>query len=251
MQEVVLKGRRRRPVDPAGNQGLAGGRRRLPEPRTHPHQAPGDRARATSGCIACSSTTTGRSACTGRSTRTRPRMPRLPSAAASGCRSRSPSAARRRSPTRRPRRCRATSTSTCSPDSCNATGSRWSSAYRCRSRCPPRRRWSSKAGSNRARGTRKGPFGDHTGFYTPVEPFPFMHVDVHDHAVGRDLPDDRRRPAAAGGRPDREGHRAHLPAADPADHSGDRRLRPARGGRVPQLRRSSRSTSGSPSTRRR
>ncbi|MGX7677627.1 menaquinone biosynthesis decarboxylase [Jatrophihabitans sp. DSM 45814] len=24
----------------------------------------------------------------------------------------------------------------------------------------------------------EGPFGDHTGFYTPVEPFPFMHVDV-------------------------------------------------------------------------
>ncbi|MEO6503154.1 MAG: menaquinone biosynthesis decarboxylase [Jatrophihabitantaceae bacterium] len=24
----------------------------------------------------------------------------------------------------------------------------------------------------------EGPFGDHTGFYTPIEPFPFMHVDV-------------------------------------------------------------------------
>ena len=43
---------------------------------------------------------------------------------------------------------------------------------------PARRRSSSKDGSNRARGTRKGPFGDHTGFYTPVEPFPFMRVDV-------------------------------------------------------------------------
>jgi 4-hydroxy-3-polyprenylbenzoate decarboxylase len=24
----------------------------------------------------------------------------------------------------------------------------------------------------------EGPFGDHTGFYTPVEPFPYLHVDV-------------------------------------------------------------------------
>ncbi|MGI8761668.1 MAG: menaquinone biosynthesis decarboxylase, partial [Jatrophihabitantaceae bacterium] len=24
----------------------------------------------------------------------------------------------------------------------------------------------------------EGPFGDHTGFYTPVEPFPYVHVDV-------------------------------------------------------------------------
>ena len=24
----------------------------------------------------------------------------------------------------------------------------------------------------------EGPFGDHTGFYTPVEPFPFMHVET-------------------------------------------------------------------------
>ena len=23
----------------------------------------------------------------------------------------------------------------------------------------------------------EGPFGDHTGFYTPIEPFPFMRVD--------------------------------------------------------------------------
>jgi 4-hydroxy-3-polyprenylbenzoate decarboxylase len=24
----------------------------------------------------------------------------------------------------------------------------------------------------------EGPFGDHTGFYTPVEPFPYLHVDT-------------------------------------------------------------------------
>ncbi len=85
----------------------------------------------------------------------------------------------------------------------------------------------------------EGPFGDHTGFYTPVEPFPFVRVERRDHAQEADLPDDHRRPPAAGGRADRQGHRADLPAADPDDGAGDRRLRPARGRRLPQLRASS------------
>ena len=46
---------------------------------------------------------------------------RLPVAIAFGCPT-------RRSPTRRARRCRPTSTSTCSPASCAASGSRWSTA---------------------------------------------------------------------------------------------------------------------------
>ncbi len=66
-----------------------------------------------------------RSACTGRSTRTAASTTRRPSGAANGCRWPSPSAARRPSPTRPPRRCPATSTSTCSPASCRAGGSRW------------------------------------------------------------------------------------------------------------------------------
>ena len=81
----------------------------------------------------------------------------------------------------------------------------------------------------------EGPFGDHTGFYTPVEPFPFLRVETDDHAAEPDLPVDRRRPAAAGGRPAGQGHRADLPAADQADRPRDRGLRPARGRGVPQL----------------
>ena len=97
----------------------------------------------------------------------------------------------------------------------------------------------------------EGPFGDHTGFYTPVEPFPYVTRRDDDDARRPDLPVDHRGPPAAGGRPDRQGDRADLPAADPDDRARDRRLRPARGGRVPQLRASSRSTSASRSTRRR
>ncbi len=55
-----------------------------------------------------------------------PRHRRAPRA--SVCRWRSRSAATRSSATRRPHRCPATSTSTCSPASCAASGSRWSTA---------------------------------------------------------------------------------------------------------------------------
>ena len=81
----------------------------------------------------------------------------------------------------------------------------------------------------------EGPFGDHTGFYTPVEPFPFMRVETMTMRVGPHLSVDHRRAAAPGGRSDRQGDRTDLPAADPDDGSRDRRLRPARGRRVPQL----------------
>ena len=56
-----------------------------------------------------------------------------------------------------------------------------------------------------------------------------------DDAQRRDLSVDRRRQAAAGGRVARQGDRAHLPARDPRDGAGDRRLRPAGRRRVPQL----------------
>ncbi len=81
----------------------------------------------------------------------------------------------------------------------------------------------------------EGPFGDHTGYYTPAEPFPVLPSDGDDDAPRRDLPVDRRRQAAAGGRVARQGDRADLPARDPDDAAGDRRLRPAGRRRVPQL----------------
>ena len=42
----------------------------------------------------------------------------------------------------------------------------------------------------------EGPFGDHTGYYTPAEPFPVFHADGDDDAPRRDLSVDRRRQAA-------------------------------------------------------
>ena len=75
----------------------------------------------------------------------------------------------------------------------------------------------------------EGPFGDHTGFYTPVEPFPVLHVEcmtMQRDPVFQTIVTS----AAAGGRADRQGDRAHLPAAHPDDRARDRRLRPARPG---------------------
>ena len=68
----------------------------------------------------------------------------------------------------------------------------------------------------------EGPFGDHTGFYTPVEPFPVLHVECMTTQQRPGLPLDRHVEAAAGGRPDRPRHRAHLPAADQAAGAGHR-----------------------------
>ena len=82
----------------------------------------------------------------------------------------------------------------------------------------------------------EGPFGDHTGFYTPDRAVPVSARGRDDHPPQPDLPVHRGRAAAAGGRAAGQGHRADLPAADQADHPRDRRLRPARGGGVPQLR---------------
>ena len=61
------------------------------------------------------------------------------------------------------------------------------------------------------------------------------HLGDHD-APRRDLPVDRRRQAAGRGRVARQGDRAHLPAGDPDERARDRRLRPADGGHLPQLR---------------
>ena len=81
----------------------------------------------------------------------------------------------------------------------------------------------------------EGPFGDHTGYYTPAEPFPLLHVTCITHRRDPDLPVDRRRRAAVGGRLARQGDRAHLPAGRADDRAGDRRLRPAVRRRLPQL----------------
>ena len=110
------------------------------------------------------------------------------------------------------------------------------SARRSTSRCRRTRRSCSRAGSTATTSASKGPFGDHTGFYTPPEEFPIFRISRDHDAPRRDLPVDRRRQAAGRGRVAREGDRAHLPARDPDERARDRRLRPADRRHVPQLR---------------
>ncbi len=81
----------------------------------------------------------------------------------------------------------------------------------------------------------EGPFGDHTGFYTPVEDFPGPAHRVHDDAARSDLPLDHHVEAAAGGRPDRSRYRADLPAADQDADPGHRRHGDAGARGFPQL----------------
>ena len=63
---------------------------------------------------------------------------------------------------------------------------------------------------------------------------PGLPRDRADDAARRDLPLDRRRQAAPGGRLARQGDRADLPARGEDDGARDRRLRPAGRRRVPQ-----------------
>ncbi len=82
----------------------------------------------------------------------------------------------------------------------------------------------------------EGPFGDHTGFYTPPERFPVFHV------TAMTMRRDAIYPSIVVGKPPQEDawlgkatERIFLPAIR-ADGAGDRRLRPAGRGRLPQLR---------------
>ena len=79
----------------------------------------------------------------------------------------------------------------------------------------------------------EGPFGDHTGYYTPPEPFPVVHMTAVTIAA-TDLPVDHRRRAAAGGRVARQGHRTAVPAGAADGGAGDRRLQPAHRRRLSQ-----------------
>ena len=78
-----------------------------------------------------------------------------------------------------------------------ARGRRRSAARRSTSRSRPTPTSSSKGTSTRRRTlVDEGPFGDHTGYYTPVDRFPRFHVTALTHRDGRRLPGDARRPAA-------------------------------------------------------
>ena len=62
----------------------------------------------------------------------------------------------------------------------------------------------------------KGPFGDHTGFYTPAEEFPIFRITRHDDAARRDL---SRRSSSASRRPRTSGS-PRRPSASSCRRSG-------------------------------
>ena len=101
----------------------------------------------------------------------------------------------------------------------------------------PRQRRDRARGLHRAGRARptKGPFGDHTGYYTPAEPFPVFHV------TAMTMRRDAIYPSIVVGKPPQEdawlgkATGADLPAGDPDERARDRRLRPAGRRRVPQL----------------
>ena len=60
--------------------------------------------------------------------------------------------------------------------SCAASRSRSCSARRSTCRCPRAPRSCSRATASAASCADEGPFGDHTGYYTPAEPFPVLRL---------------------------------------------------------------------------
>ena len=220
-----------------GMHSLAGRRRRLPQPGPHAHQAPGDRRAQPRPVPAAAARRRAPSACTGRSTRTRPRThavaerrgERLPVAIAFGCPPAVTYAATAPLPAdideylfagflQRER----VELVDCLIGAAAGAGAR--------------RRSCSRAGSSRASGCPRARSATTPASTRRSSRSRSLHVDAmtmrtdpifQSIVVGRPPQEDG---------PIGQGHRADLPAADPDDHAGDRRLRPARGGRVPQLR---------------
>ena len=232
-QEIVLHGRRRRPrpaADPALLAGRPGAVHHAPG---RDHAGSAQRHAQRRHVPDAEDRPAARRSCTGRSTRTARRTTWPPTG---GSRSPSRSGSTRSPPTRRARRSRSTSTSSCSPDSCAASRSSSSRAKTVDLEVPANAEivleGYVEAGDDGDRGPVRRPH--RLLLARRAVPGLPRHRD-HD-AARRDLPVDRRRQAACGGRLARQGDRAHLPAGDPDERAGDRRLRPARRGRVPQLR---------------
>ena len=123
-----LQGSRGRPGPAARAADLAGRRRHLPQLRADPHQAPGDRqAQPRPVPAAAARPEHARPALADPQGLDRPPRGRRAARRAAAGRGRDRLRPGRLA-TPRPRRCRATSTSTCSPASCGASGSRWSTA---------------------------------------------------------------------------------------------------------------------------
>jgi 4-hydroxy-3-polyprenylbenzoate decarboxylase len=80
----------------------------------------------------------------------------------------------------------------------------------------------------------EGPFGDHTGYYTPVERFPAFHVTAITHRREPDLSGHRGRHSTDGRCMDGQSHRAPVPAADPHGHARGAGYQHAGRGRLSQ-----------------
>ncbi len=242
-REGAVPGRRRRPattsISTRSPSSRAGRATAAPSSRSRrSSRATPRRARATSAATACRSSTGAAPPCTGRCTRpARATSAARRSWACAASTSRSRSAATRRSRTRPRRRCPTGSTSGCSPASCASAPWPPSGARRSTSRSRPTPTSCSRGTSTRRRAlVDEGPFGDHTGYYTPVDRFPRFHVTARHAPPDAVYPGHARGPAADGRRVARQGDRAPLPAAAPDALPRGRRHEPARRGRVPQPR---------------
>ena len=200
-------------------------------------------ATATWACIGCRSTTRARPECTGSGTRAGRSTIASPNGAASGSGRRRP---RRRS---RPHLCgdraaaRRVDELLFAGFAAEARASSWCNARRSTSRCRRTRRSCWKATWTRPSGGAKGPSAT-TRATTRSPTISRSSTSPHHPRKEPDLPDDDRRQPADGGRLPRQGHRADLPAADPADAARDRRHESPDRGLLPQPGASSRSTSG-------
>ena len=177
-QEIVYKRRRRRP------------RRSLPGIKAWPddggvflnlgltHTKHPETGARNLGMYRLQCRTRARSGCTGRSTRTRRRTPRSPSGSASGCRWRSRSAARRRSPTRRRAPLPADIDEYLFAGFLQRERVELVDCVTVPLQVPAAAQVVLEGWVEPGERLPEGPFGDHTGFYTPVEPFPFLRVET-------------------------------------------------------------------------
>ena len=80
----------------------------------------------------------------------------------------------------------------------------------------------------------EGPFGDHTGYYSPAEDYPVFHVTAMTHRPRPNLPDHHGGQAPDGRLLHGKGQRAADVAGAPDDPPGGRRYEHAGRGHIPQ-----------------
>ena len=141
----------------------------------------------------------------------------LPRSRTAGSRSPSRSGSTRSPRTRRPRRCRSTSTSSCSPASCAARPSSSCRAKTIDLDVPANAEIVLEGYVEQGDLAHRGAVRRPHRLLHRRRAVPGLPRDRDDDAARRDLPVDRRRQAAAGGRVARQGDRADLPAGGADD----------------------------------